>query len=133
LLTGGENCLENTECVREHFIVPEPQDLPSERFQLRGSPIVSRRPVLPPIGFDDDFALDAGEIGNERPNCHLPSELESSELPIAEIVPESTFGIGGLATEALCVRIGSADCSHALQPRRGKTLTQPSPARGGGL
>jgi hypothetical protein len=88
--------------------------------------------VLAPVGFDDDFAVDAGEIGNEWSNCHLSPELESAELPIAKMIPEPTFGIGGLATEPLCVRIGPANCGHGFSLEEENPSPNPLPRTGEG-
>jgi hypothetical protein len=48
--------------------------------------------VVVAIDFDHQPRVQAGEVGEVRPNRNLASELESHQLPAAQAVPEPPFG-----------------------------------------
>jgi hypothetical protein len=52
--------------------------------------------VLASVRFDDQLALEADEIGDERAEAMLEAELHA-EAAISQPRPEEAFGIGGEA------------------------------------
>jgi hypothetical protein len=95
--------------------------------------------MLSAIGFDDDSALYAGEIGNAASDSFLLPELEPAKLAIAKTRPKSTLGVRRFAPEPACVRIDPADGRHCVSAvKKKKTLTRSpigestSPASGRG-
>jgi len=63
---------------------------------------LSSRGVLAPIEFDNQPALNATEVGNERTDGMLPAKLYSGESPIPESRPELALGVGLVPTELTC-------------------------------
>ena len=43
--------------------------------------------MLSPICFDDELAIDTGEVGNEWADRHLSPEFETTEAAVAQSVP----------------------------------------------
>lgn len=68
--------------------------------------------MLTAIGLDDQSALGAGEIRDAAPDRLLSAELESSELAIAQTMPEPPFGVGCLTSKRPRMRIDFADRRH---------------------
>jgi len=104
---------------------------------MGGSLAVAFGSVLAAIGFNNQLALDTSKVGNERADCHLASEFETTEPTIPEAVPEASLRVGRIFSQRSRVWIGSADCRHA-RPRKEQTLTRSpigestSPASGRG-
>ena len=56
-------------------------------FQVPCALGISCVAMLPAVGFDNDLAFDACEVGNVAVNGDLPAEFEPAELPIAKAQP----------------------------------------------
>jgi hypothetical protein len=50
--------------------------------------------MLPAVNFNDNFFLQADKIDYIWPHRMLPPEFPTAELPVPEMVPEPSFGIG---------------------------------------
>jgi hypothetical protein len=55
--------------------------------------------MLPAIHLNDYFFLQADKIGYKRSHRVLPPEFPAAELPIPEMVPEPSFGIGHVLSQ----------------------------------
>lgn len=80
-------------CVLQDVIVPEANDAITCLFKLRGAPGVPFLIVLPAIHFDDQSALEAEEICDERPYRNLPPELKAVQLTRPELLPQEPLGV----------------------------------------
>ena len=120
---GRRDYLSNTLQVRKYVVVPEAQHAIAFGLEKGSSTLIgvlSR--MLTTIGFHDQPALLAHEIGNEWTDRLLPPELGAIQLAVAERGPELALGIGHFAAQALgpCERLTSV-AGHALTlpPLRG--------------
>ena len=55
--------------------------------------------MLTAVEFDDEPLLQTNEIANERLDGMLTSEFMDIHLTASEVMPEKSFGIGGVAAE----------------------------------
>jgi hypothetical protein len=78
----------------QNIMVPEAEHLPAKGFQMLRAPGIALASVLAAIGFDDEPALNASEVGDEWPDCSLPAKLESAKIAISEMVPKLLLGVG---------------------------------------
>ncbi len=82
--------------VLEDVVVPEAGDAPALGFQPGGSVFVCGWVcVLAAVGFDDQFGLDAGEVGDVGADWVLAAEFGAREGAGAEELPEVALGVGG--------------------------------------
>lgn len=61
--------------------------------------VLRLRPVLAAIKFDDDTCLETHEITDVVADLALSAELEAVQLTSAELLPQATFGFGGVLSE----------------------------------
>ncbi len=96
-----ENPREHRFGIPEHLVIPESNDFVSVRTQeCASAPVLFRLGgVLAAIEFEDEAPFEATEIGDERPDRELASELCSSEPAAAQEIPELSFSLRGLASE----------------------------------
>jgi hypothetical protein len=90
----------------EYFGVPEPDDV----VPLPRQPATSIRvrlltlQMLDAVDFDNESPLFTKEVGHIGSNWNLPAKFETFELSVSEVVPEQTFGLGGIRTKAVRTR-----------------------------
>lgn len=97
LLAAFQNRLQNGVRLLQNFVVPKANDDPAEFSQGSGSVAVALVAMLAPIRLDNQPTLWASKVGNIRPDCHLPPKLEATQVAVAQMPPQSLFGIGSLA------------------------------------
>ena len=97
LLAAFENGLQNGVRLPQHVVVPEANNVPAECIQSRGSVAIALAAVLAAIRLDNQPNLYASEVGNIRPNRHLPPKLEATQIAVAQMSPQFPLGIGGPA------------------------------------
>lgn len=56
--------------------------------------------MLSAVDLDDDLGIDAGEFGDVRRDGVLAPEAPAAELMVAQVGPETAFGIRHVATKA---------------------------------
>ena len=85
--------------LREHFIVPEPQNSKAALLQkTRATRIVGNCSLmLATIEFDHQHGIQTDEIDDERPDGKLSTESRTVKMTTAQVMPEATFCIGGRA------------------------------------
>ena len=111
---GARNYLKTSIGLLQHVIVPEPQHFESTAFQKPRPRLVPGAlfVVLATIDFNDQACINAGEIGDERPDRILSSELVSIQLPPTQAMPKSMLGVGHLFAQrsgiALCALVTHA-------------------------
>jgi len=94
-LKFGQQHLQNTIEVLGNFIVPNSNGPISERCQVViASSIVRIFRVLSPIDFNDQTRLSTDEVDIITAKRCLSGELESAELTVAKMSPESQFRLG---------------------------------------
>src|SRR4051812_22752188 len=95
--------VENTVHVLDHLIVPEAHHPIAMCLQPQGSSLVfGLTPiVLSAVDLDDQFLFEAGEVGDEVSDRHLPAKEVTADLSQADAEPEFLFGLGHLAAQAL--------------------------------
>ena len=74
-------------------MIPEAQDLPAKTVQICGSVTIKLVAVLSAIGFDNEAALHAREIGDAAPDRLLPAKLEAFELSVRKMPPQAFLGL----------------------------------------
>ena len=52
--------------------------------------------MLAAVQFDDDRRFEANEVTNIATDLMLASELEAVQLTSAQMLPQATFGFGGV-------------------------------------
>ena len=87
----------------EQFAVRDPQQVEPVLLQHRGPRRIASQAlifvVLTTVQLDDEPALDAGEVGEERTDGVLPAELGAGEATVTELRPEEMLGVGGGGAE----------------------------------
>ena len=76
----------------DDLVVPEPQDLEALALQPGITPSVSGSSMMRTIDLDDEIALEACEIGDERAYRHLPTKAHT-ELAALEGLPHEDLGV----------------------------------------
>jgi hypothetical protein len=103
LLQCLDNGQQDTVHVGQHVVVPEAQNPVAFTLQpgraLAILRAVNRVGVLAPVEFDDQPALQAGEIDDVGTARHRALEFAAGELAITQACPELLFRIGLVAAE----------------------------------
>jgi hypothetical protein len=79
--------------------------------------------MLAAVQFDDNRRLKTNEVANVATDLMLASELEAVQLTSAQIVPEATFGFGGVLAKMAGVVVHAPRTSLP----RGATMTYQQP------
>lgn len=58
--------------------------------------------MLAAIELDSDSGLETNKVADERFDLMLATELEASQLAFAEMTPENSLGLRGVASEMTC-------------------------------
>jgi hypothetical protein len=84
-----QNDLQHAVRALKQVIVPEAEDGESLLFQVSGSPPVPRSVdcMLPSVDLDNQASLTTNEVADEWANWRLAAELESAQLPPAQMGP----------------------------------------------
>jgi hypothetical protein len=104
-LSFSANTIDHFEDTLEIVVylgVPEAQDLPPVPLKVLGpsfvtGPLTEMRLT---VHLKDELALATCHVHNEPPDRVLTPELEPSEDPIPEVLPQNAFGGSQFATEA---------------------------------
>lgn len=85
-LDGFQDCLR----IRQHVIVPKPNDPVVKFFQQSSAPSVCIGPIrmLPAIHFGDQPSGNTSEIGHIGTDGNLPAKMMAIELIPAQSTPE---------------------------------------------
>lgn len=85
LVQLDQNHFEHAARIFENIVVPEPRHLKALLFQIGRPSAVVVRPfgMLAAIDFNDERALTAQEVAEERPDRCLTDELVSVQSPIS--------------------------------------------------
>jgi hypothetical protein len=130
LCDGGVNALDHTFDILENFVVPKSQDAkallckPSRPFSVG----IDAQRVLASIDFNDEFGLEADEIGHEGSDRRLTPEMTTIDLFASQTEPETLFGVGHATAKG--TRYSEV---HALSINCGAPPPQPAPTRGEGV
>jgi hypothetical protein len=86
----------------EHVVVPEAQHSESSRSQeiITSGIIGLLFDVLAAVEFDDDQAIQAGEVADVETDLMLAAKLETRQLSSAQATPEETFRICQVSSQA---------------------------------
>jgi len=120
------NCPQDAFGVRQHVIVPEPDEPVAEALDRCRSPSVYSLAVLPAIKLDDEVRGSTGKIRDVRPNLELADEFCAYETPASQVVPKMVLGVGAGPAKLSC------DRGQSLFRQRRSPSPQPSPRRGEG-
>ena len=99
---GGRNCFaydgQNTIDVRQHIVVPEPQETIAIGFKPPRPHGVTRSfGVLAAVDLNDKLLAVADKVSNVWPDLHLPAEVCPSKLKtVAQMPPQFSLGLCGL-------------------------------------
>jgi hypothetical protein len=100
------DALENALRIREHVVVPRPQDAPSMGGEEGISPFVSARlGMLAAIDFDDQPRLDGSEVDYVGQDRMLSPEWPSLKTMRAQMCPEPLLGFGHFMMELAGTRL----------------------------
>jgi hypothetical protein len=90
-----KNAFENSLGPLKDFVIPKSDDVKStSRQKLRSLEIIDETlKMLPAIELDDKPCSHAHEVGDVSAERDLPSELITAHLMIAQVIPETPFGI----------------------------------------
>ena len=94
LFASQQDGRENGVGLLKYIVVPEPEHLPAESFEMLRAPRVAVASVLATIGFDNDLGFDASEVGDERPDSQLSTKFETVEPSAVQVKPQPLLGIG---------------------------------------
>jgi hypothetical protein len=76
--------------------------------------------MLAAVQFDDDRRFEANEVADVTADLMLAPELEAVELTPAQMLPQATFGFGGVVAEVTGVVVHAPRTSVL----RGATVAQ---------
>ena len=79
--------------------------------------------MLAAVQFDDNRRFKTNEVANIATDLMLASELEAVQLTSAQILPEATFGFGGVLAKMAGVVVHGPRTSQPW----GATMTYPQP------
>jgi hypothetical protein len=123
--------------VRQHLVIPEPEDpvtlLLQEMVALR---FLLRAGVLTAVDFDNQARVVANEIDNVTPERHLRAKSMSIDLARSQEPPHPSFRIGHIGSQGARSIVGAIDriLLHLRNRPRGViTPSQPSRIEGEGL
>jgi len=104
VLEPQDDVLEHPVRLRQHFVIPVAKHRPAKPFERACPPAVGPGAlhVLPAIQLDDETPFGAREIGEESPDRMLPPEFPAAEVPIAQVTPQQSLGIGLTAPQVPC-------------------------------
>jgi hypothetical protein len=97
------NDLQDRVRFRKDVTVRESQHVETMLRQYDGPRRIASHPsilvVLATVQLDDQHALDAGEVGEERTDGMLPTKFVPGEAAVAQLGPEKALGVGGGGAE----------------------------------
>ena len=79
--------------------------------------------MLAAIQFDDDSRLETNEVADVAADLALSPELEAVQLASTQMLPQATFGFGGVVAEMAGVVVHAPRTSLL----RGATMTNTQP------
>ena len=90
--------------ILQDVVVQKPKHPNAQPLKLRRAPLVFNLApfVTLPVHFHDKLRRLAPEIHNVTADDLLSSELQSSNLPVSEQVPQDPLGHGGIAAQFSC-------------------------------
>jgi hypothetical protein len=95
----GQNRLQDTFALLDHFVVPEPKHLPPLARQISVTDIVTKAfCVLRTVGLDDQLSSNAKKVDDVRAKWDLPAKLDPIHATIAQKTPEAKLGVSRRAT-----------------------------------
>ena len=88
-------------CFFQDFVVPESDDGEALGLEPVGATVVVGLllGVLGAIDFYDEFGVVGDEVNDVGADGGLSSEFHAVDLALADVVPESAFGVGGVFSE----------------------------------
>jgi hypothetical protein len=91
----GKDCFEHAIRIGQNIIVPESKHSISLVFEKFCSTRIGLGllAMLSSIQFNDEHGFRADEIGDEGADGKLPPEFMSAEASIAQVEPQTSFGI----------------------------------------
>ena len=99
--------------IAQYVVVPESQDaIACNLEEGRASIILGTIAMLAAVGLDDQPGLMTDEVGDERPNGLLSSELGAVELARPQQAPQGPFRIGQVTAQPL----SSIECRTVITP-----------------
>jgi len=93
------DCYDHAIEVVQDIPIPETKHSDSSRGHPGIASFVRLRgDVRHAVEFDDEFARRTVEVGDERPQRHLPAKIQSAKPMVAQLVPQLLFGWARIAT-----------------------------------
>ena len=101
----------------KHLTIPESKNPVALRLKKRGADFIfpGLLDMLRPIEFDDEPTLSRAEIRKVRPNRMLTAKFGAIHLPGSQMVPQDSFRVGLLATQATSVLLRRFDRAHRFR------------------
>jgi len=119
--------------IGQHLVIPESQNAITFSLQKCGSLTLLRRRVivLAAVDLDDQRRLVAHEIGDVAANRHLAAEFEPLHLLRAQDLPNLSFCVGHVSSQAASAGIGTGRrvFLHVLAFARGNITVSACPVR----
>jgi hypothetical protein len=126
-LCHGRDGHQNAIDILQNVVVPETENSVPARVEEPSSYGIPRFRMLATIRFDDELGINAKKIGDVRSDRRLPTKLQPVQLPIAEVVPQTLFGVGRVLTQASGMRVGLTDRCHVGSIEEGRPSPNPLP------
>jgi len=97
------NRLQHPGDLRQHIVIPQPQDLPALALQKARAMSVVQLGLFPgmlsAVKFDHPARLHAGKVGDVGANGVLAAKFVSVQLARTQAAPQSLLGVGALGTQ----------------------------------
>ena len=93
-----KNALEHHVRLLQRLMVPEPNHAKSRSREISSALQIMEKiiRVLPTVQLDDQARTDANKVYDVSTNRLLSTEAVVAEMSIAQVTPETTFGVGGV-------------------------------------
>src|SRR5207302_3165131 len=92
-LQRPQDCFDNAFGVRQHVVVPKPDDAPTLLVEdLCSVNVCFAIGMLTAISFNDEVMPGAGEIDDEITDRMLPAKPVTGQTPVAQNRPEPPLG-----------------------------------------
>src|SRR5690606_5149359 len=113
-------------CLLQYVMVPEAQDSPTLPFEIARSRRIRLFTVLRTIEFHDQLLRNAAEIRDVRRDRMLAAELQTTQLPAAQALPELLFRVAHVTAQA--ARVLERGCWQRWFYRRHFAVPSPLPS-----
>jgi hypothetical protein len=101
----------------QDLVVPESKHPVALRLEKRSAGSIFPRSldVLRPIQFDDEPSFSRAEVSEVRSDRMLTAKFGATHLPGSQMVPQDSFRVGLLATQATSILLGRFNRAHRFR------------------